>query len=654
MFRVPCVPVLLVGAWFGACTAEGPSAGPIAGPRAAEPPENVDVRIPTARYAWDPKAGDPAVPADLGGPGFTGDGWSTRIESYQLGNPDAPQGGTMVLDLQDWPPTLRQAGPDWNTSFNYIVAPLLYMPLVDLDPVTLEFVPSLATHWWISPDKRTFRFRINPEAKWSDGTPVTADDVIATYKLRMDPTLVEDSNLLTYGNLAPPVALSKYVVEVTALTEHWGNFLYFATASVLPARDIGGLTGVQYVDRYQFAYTAVTGPYELKPEDVESGTAITISRRTDWWGEKNPLWDGWYNIARLKFVLIKDPQLRFEKIKKGEIDYMAVQKAQWWAEDIPSLDAVRRGLLVPRKFYTDAPIGLSGLAINLTRPPLDDVRIRQALDRLLDRKGIIQKLFFDEYAPMTSYHQGTAYANPNNPVVPYDEAGAIQLLEQAGWTDKNPEGYRVKEGRELAVTVTYTSVLSERWLAMFAESCKRAGVRLDLQLLAPSTAIENFRAREYQMYDAAWAGMPFPNPEASWHSRFAPDPHSNNVTGMMNVQMDGLCNRFDREDDPQRRVAVGRDIDALLTAEVPYLLGWYNPAQRVLFWNKFGMPDWGAPRAHHAEADDLFVLWWIDKDKEAAIEAAKTDLSVTMQPGRREVHFWQSWSTKHATGGSNP
>ena len=54
---------------------------------------------------------------------------------------------------------------------------------------------------------------------------------------------------------------------------------------------------------------------------------------------------------------------------------MAVQKAQWWAEDIPSLDAVRRGLLVPRKFYTDAPIGLSGLAINLTRPPLDDVRI---------------------------------------------------------------------------------------------------------------------------------------------------------------------------------------------------------------------------------------------------------------------------------------
>ena len=64
----------------------------------------------------------------------------------------------------------------------------------------------------------------------------------------MNPTLVEDSYLLTYGNLAPPVALSKYVVEVTALTEHWGNFLYFATASVLPAREIGGLTGVQYVD----------------------------------------------------------------------------------------------------------------------------------------------------------------------------------------------------------------------------------------------------------------------------------------------------------------------------------------------------------------------------------------------------------------------
>lgn len=651
MIRVPCVRVLLVGAWLGACAGgEVPSTQsptPV-GAVSVEPPENVDVRIPTARYAWDPKAGDPTVSADLGGPGFTGDGWSTRIESYALGNPDAPQGGAMTLDLQDWPPTLRQAGPQWQTSFNYFAEPLLYMSLVDLDPVTLEFVPSLATHWWISPDGRTFRFRINPEAKWSDGNPVTADDVVATYKLRMDPALAEPATTLIYGRLLPPVALSKYVVEVQVLDEHWGNFLYFATSSILPSREIGALTGAQYADRYEFAYTAVTGPYQVLPQDIESGTAITLSRRRDWWGEKNPLWDGWFNIDRFRFVVIKDAQLRFEKIKRGEIDYLFVQKAQWWTEDIPALDAVVRGLLVPRKFFTEAPVGLSGLAVNLTRPPLDDLRVRQALDLLFDRRGIVDELFYGEYEPMTSYHPGGIYASPDLQPVPYDPQAAIVLLEEAGWIEKNAEGYRVREGKELALTVTYSSQLSEHWLALFADACQKAGIRLDLQLLAPPTAMENVRDREFQLFDATWAGLRFPNPEASWHSRYAAMPGGNNVTGMADARMDGLCNRYGRADDLQQRIGIAREIDTFLRAEVPYLLGWYNPAQRVLFWNKFGMPDWGTARAYRAEYDNMFVLWWVDPEKEQQLEAARTDPSATMDPGRREVRFWKSWSAKHA------
>ena len=166
--------------------------------------------------------------AEDGGPGFTGEGWLTRTEVSQVANPEAPQGGEMSKFLLDWPATLRMHGANNNTAFNYEVSELLYMSLLDLDKVTLDFAPSLATHWWISEDKQTYRFRINPAAKWSDGTPVTADDIVATFEMMMDPSLKDPSSILTFGKLETPVAKSKYIVEVKAKEDNWRNFLYFS------------------------------------------------------------------------------------------------------------------------------------------------------------------------------------------------------------------------------------------------------------------------------------------------------------------------------------------------------------------------------------------------------------------------------------------
>src|SRR5690349_20244571 len=83
-----------------------------------------DLAIPMVRYEWDPKAGDPSVPAELGGPGFTGEGWTTRLEFPARGVPGAPKGGSMRIYLTDWPATLRQEGENWNEGYNYNVADL--------------------------------------------------------------------------------------------------------------------------------------------------------------------------------------------------------------------------------------------------------------------------------------------------------------------------------------------------------------------------------------------------------------------------------------------------------------------------------------------------------------------------------------------------
>jgi len=134
--------------------------------------------------------GDPSVPPELGGPGFTGEGWTTNNPA-PLGDPSAVRGGTMLTNMPNWPENLRVYGTGSNTYFNSIVGSLCYESLCGIDPNTLEFVPNLATHWKISDDKMKFEFRINPKAHWSDGKPVTAQDVVATYRLIMDETLID-------------------------------------------------------------------------------------------------------------------------------------------------------------------------------------------------------------------------------------------------------------------------------------------------------------------------------------------------------------------------------------------------------------------------------------------------------------------------------
>ena len=611
------------------------------------PTSDYDLTIPTVKYAFDAAAGDKAVSAELGGPGFTGEGWETNLEFMALGQQGGvPQGGSMTFYMPDWPSTLRMAGQGWNTSLNYTVASLAYEPMLRVHEVTMEYIPVLATHWQISEDKSTYRFRINPAARWSDGEEVTAEDVVATWKLRTNPDLLFPSSVVFYSTLEEPVAVSKYIVEVKVKEESWQNFLKIAGMTVLPEHKVGAISGEDFLDQYQFAYLPGTGPYAVKEEDVVTGQSVTLTRRSDWWGEDNPAWEGMYNIGKLKHVVVKEPGLAFEKLKKGEIDYMIVPKAQWWAEEMPEIDSVKRGLLVMRKFYNDYPIGTSGLALNASRKHLDDVRIRKALQHLYDRATMIEKLYYNEYEPLTSYWQGGTYANPGNALLEYDELTAVELLEAAGWTELNDEGYRVKDGESLSFNISYRSSLSERNLTIFQEAAKRAGIKLELQLLTPASHWKNMQAKEYDIASMAWGAIIFPNPRSGWHSEYATQPNNNNITAYANEKVDALIAQYEAEYDATRRAEIIQQMDALIYSDHPYILGWYNPAHRIAFWNKYSMPEWAAPRL--IDADQLYFTWWVDPEKEAALTAAIGDQSQSMDPGERHNRFWQAWNEAQA------
>jgi microcin C transport system substrate-binding protein len=375
-----------------------------------------------------------------------------------------------------------------------------------------------------------------------------------------------------------------------------------------------------------------------------------VTRRDDWWAKDNPAFDGMYNIGEFKHVVVKDISLAFEKLKKGELDYMAVPKAQWWAEDMPELDQVKRGLLVMRKFFNDDPIGTSGIAINMDRAPLDDVRIRKALQHLYDRDTMIEKLFFNEYEALSSYWQGGTYQNPANEVIAYDEFAAVELLEQAGWTELDSDGIRVKDGQKLKFALAYRSALSERSLTVFQEAARRAGIELELQLLTPAAGWKNMREKEFDLMSTAWGAITFPNPESSWKSTLADQKDNNNVTAFRNARVDALCEEYDTEYTVSKRIELIREMDGLIYNEHPYILGWYGPAQRVAFWNRYEMPEWGVPRI--GDPSNMHSIWWVDPAREAELKAAMSDDAATMDAGEKENRFWAAWN--EAQGASGP
>src|SRR3989441_3092781 len=286
--RLSCFLSLLVFLPISGCSAKSgdeSGAGSTPGPTVNTSPVSLNKDDYPVFPAPDAGA-DPSVPAEMGGRGFKGEGWETNTNFDLIGDPRAVKGGMLRDHMISFPGTLRMAGPEWNNEDNYVVNSLVYEGLLTLHPTTLEYVPSLATHWKIDPDKLTYRFRIDPNARFSDGMPVTSEDVIATWKFLTDKTLQDLFFYTEYMKLEMPVAESKYIVRIKAKQLGWENFLIAATMRVFPAHLLKNIDGAGYLRDYNFKLLPGTGPYILNESDIDKGKSVTLRRRKDYRSEE--------------------------------------------------------------------------------------------------------------------------------------------------------------------------------------------------------------------------------------------------------------------------------------------------------------------------------------------------------------------------------
>ncbi len=549
--------------------------------------------------------------------------WDKKIDKTYFGDPKAKKGGTLNYIHSLFPRTMRVIGQNSSQVLNSrTIEALCYEGLLGQHPTTLDFIPRLASHWLISEDKMLFKFRINPDARWWDGNPVTAEDVIATWDLRMDETILSPSEQITYGKFERPIAESQYIVSVKAKSVNWRNFLYFSTMALHPNHILKDLDGTAFLEEYTFSVIPGTGPYIINENNIKNQESYTFDRRDDYWDKDSPFNRYKFNFDRVKVSAIKDNDaLQYEKFKKREQDIFNVNRSRRWIEET-DFEATQKGWMKKQRVFSEKPAGTSGYYFNMRQWPFDDKRVRYAFCYLYDREKMNREMYYNEYGMMNSLYSGTVYENQNNNPFKYNPEKAIELLNEAGYTQRNKNGWLVHEktGKVLSFEIVIQKT-SEYMVTPVQQMLKEYGLDMQIKFMDYNTMIKNVNARKFNVCSLAYSGLIYPNPEGSLRSELADQNDNNNVWGFKSDRVDELLDEYDICFDQKRRIEIIQEIDGLFSDAHPIAFSIARNYSRMMWWDKFGYPEWMLSR-YVGEFWDAFYYWWIDDAKEKTLELA--------------------------------
>ena len=594
--------------------------------------------------------------AEDGGLGFDdiamNQGWETNV-NIKTGDPRAVKGGTLtMLGGAEFPRTYRDIGVDTRHQINSLMSSLQYEPLLSFDYEDLEYKPSIATHWKIESDSLTFRFRIDPNARWSDGKEITANDVVAYLRLILDPGHEDPNTSKIMGEIFEvPVAESKYIVRVTAKKKDWRSFRYAAGFTPMPSFYLDKIDGAGYIEKYNFSFMPVSGPYAFDATNSVKGAdgVLVFNRREDYWAKDEMRNKGYNNFDTIKFIFIMDENQQAVSFFNGEFDMYSGFRAQWWVERFNASEQtpVEKGWVQKIKIYNSLPKGPSGIVFNTQKEPWNDIKIRKAFAHLFDVKKLNQRLFFNEYTQLNTFFFGTPYANTNNPYVDYSPSKALKLLNEAGWKMEKGETWLSKNGRQFEFDFLIATG-GERIYSAFQEDLSNIGIKMVFNQMDGIGKFSSTMKKEFEVTSQGWTAGFFPSPEGMMHGKFAKDIEVTNITSMNIPELDNLIDQYNAEWNPKKRIPMAHKIDSIAYHSYHYAMGWTSPyGLRQLFWNKFGVPEKGISYVGDWQAP--IFMWWIDPDKEKALLNAQKNNTFLSPPnvGKPsikgdwiEVDFW--------------
>ncbi len=544
---------------------------------------------------------------------FPPEGWQPE---FPLPSPLAEPGGKFSEYLMQYP-----------KSFNYMIEnnigtreifKMMFETLLGTDELDYSNHPGLAERWEISADKKQFTFHLDPDAKWSDGKPVTADDAIWTFNALKDPKHLTGPWQAMYKRLTKCEKLDERTIRISADEVHWKNFTYAAGLYVLPKH----WWEKQEFNKVNFEFPVVSGMYAIS--EVKEPSYVRLKRRPDYWNADNAVWEGFANFDQLEFRFYSQRDNAFEAFKKGEFDLFAVYTSSRWVKETTG-ERFEKNWIAKQSVYNNQPVGFQGFAMNMRRDLFKDRRVRYALGHLVDRARMNNDIMFNQYKLSNSYFPDIYdEAHPNrNGQVEFDVEKARALLKEAGWAVDPKDGKLKKGGEPFVLKFLTRDPSTTKFLLIFDEALKDVGITLDIDQKDWAGWARDMDEYNFDITWAPWGAIPkpFKDPETMWHTRHKDVKSGNNITGFSNPEVDRLIDESKTEFDMEKRIANLREIDRMLVEEMPYILLWNIDYTRLLYWNKFGTPD-HVLGSFHEEWGAKFY-WWSDPDQAADLAAAR-------------------------------
>ncbi len=573
------------------------------------------------------------------------------FQHFDWVNPDAPKGGTIRIsrlggfdNLNSW----TDKG-DMAAGISGITETLM---TGSADEKGTYY--GLIAHTMEWPEDRSWiTFYMRPEAKFSDGTPITADDVIFSYE--------------AMTSKAAPIYATSYeqVGAVEKIDDHTVTFrikegetnrefpLVAASLPILPKH---------WWEGRDFLATSLevplgSGPYLIT--DFEANRFVKWERDPDYWGKDLPINVGLNNFDVQRDEYYSDATVMRIAFKAGEFDYWVENRSKAWATEYEpgQLKPLDEGYMVKAPSPDNQPQTFQTMVFNFNRPQLQDWRVRRAVNRLFNFEWTNKTLFFDAYTRADSLFTNTSdlraeglpsgrtlailnqYKDQLNPLIftevwelPKTDGSqnnsaslklALEDFQAAGYEimrsgDKRGQLIHKETGERLAMEFVFYSDNFDSILGPLVQDLQRLGVDAALKRIDTQSWLSRVRDRNFDITSISYSNSFYPGEEQRrrWGSEFADVPLSWNLTAMKNPVVDGIIADLLKAETYEELSAHARALDYVLKWDYPGLFEWYIDIDRFLYWDRFGKPDTKPTYGLGLSA------WWFDPERHARVEAA--------------------------------
>ncbi len=586
--------------------------------------------------------------------------WQDGSNEKEFSSPDAERGGTFHAYMRDFPRTLRTIGPDANGAFRSYLLDNNAVSLTHAHPNSDGYYPGLASAWAVGGDGRTVYFRLDPNARFSDGNLVKASDYFFFFYFMRSKhiqapwyndfygkdkfqkvTLYDEQTLsITFFKAKPDVVER---VSIRPTPEHFYS-------------ELGG----EYITKYQWNPEPTTGAYMASPENVDKGKSVTLVRQDDWWANDKPFFRNRFNPDEIKVSVIRDNDKAFEVFLKGEIDAFGLAKTDFWYEKLGNdHPLVRNGYISKVTFFNQAPPPSYALRINSQKPPLDNLDVRIGFHHAMNFDLVLERIFRGDFVRMNTVADGFGErSNPDLKAREFSVDKAVTSFEKAGYSTRGKDGILInKKGERLSIEIMTGYKRFEDVLIVLKEEAKKAGLEIKLKVLEQTAAWKMANEKNHQVVFSAFGTFvelfprfwePF-HSDNSYHEKgdlkylkngtlksgLTTKTSTNNFTQTAVRELDHLINLYREEEDFAKITAIAHRLSQMIHDHAVWVPAWKKPWLRAGYWSWLQFPDdWGPKESTDYEE---FQVFWIDsQQKKKIFEAMKEGKPISDQSSVRE------------------